>query len=67
VAGIALYLLPTMIADVRGHPHPIAIFVLNVLLGWTVLGWLAALVWSFVGSSGTSADPKRTAAGSVAT
>jgi hypothetical protein len=24
-----------------------AIFLLNLLLGWTALGWIAALVWSF--------------------
>jgi hypothetical protein len=24
----------------------VAIFALNLLLGWTLLGWFAALVWS---------------------
>lgn len=42
----ALYFLPTIIAGVRGHKNTLAIFVLNLLLGWSLLGWIAALVWS---------------------
>ncbi|SER29022.1 Superinfection immunity protein [Faunimonas pinastri] len=44
---IALYLLPAIIAFSRGHHNRVAILVLNLLLGWSVLGWIAALVWSF--------------------
>ncbi len=42
-----LYWLPTVIALYRKHHNKWAILVLNLLLGWTVLGWIAALVWSF--------------------
>jgi hypothetical protein len=45
--GLLLYFLPTFIAAMRGHQNGIAIFILNLLLGWTFLGWVAALVWSF--------------------
>jgi nicotinamide riboside transporter PnuC len=44
--GAALYLLPSIVAAVRHHHNTVAIIVLNVFLGWTFLGWLAALVWS---------------------
>jgi hypothetical protein len=30
----------------REHHQKIAILVLNVLLGWTAVGWAAALVWA---------------------
>jgi hypothetical protein len=40
-------MLPTIIACYRGHPNAVAVAILNGLLGWTGLGWLAALVWSF--------------------
>jgi Superinfection immunity protein len=30
----------------RHHRNAAAIFLINLLLGWTVLGWIAALVWS---------------------
>jgi len=41
-----LYLLPTLFAAARGNSNTLAIFALNLLLGWTVLGWVLALVWS---------------------
>jgi Superinfection immunity protein len=42
----ALYFVPTLIAIVRRHSQAMAIGALNALLGWTVLGWIAAFVWS---------------------
>lgn len=29
----------------KGHPHADAIIILNILLGWTFVGWVVALVW----------------------
>jgi len=40
------YLLPSVIAYTRHHHNADAIFALNLLLGWTFLGWVVALVWS---------------------
>lgn len=42
----AFYFLPTLIAFLRRHKNKLAIFLLNLLLGWTVLGWVVSLVWS---------------------
>ena len=42
----ALYFLPTLIEFLRQHKNKLAIFLLNLLLGWTVLGWVVSLVWS---------------------
>jgi hypothetical protein len=41
-----LYLLPTSIAIARTRSNTGAIFVLNLFLGWTLVGWVIALVWS---------------------
>lgn len=41
-----LYFLPTMNAKSRKHPSRGGIFALNLFLGWTFIGWVAALVWS---------------------
>ena len=41
------YFLPTIVAGARAHVNTLAIFVLNLLLGWTLLFWLAALIWAF--------------------
>jgi hypothetical protein len=43
---LAAYFLPTAIAIIRNHHNEGAIITLNVLAGWTFIGWLAALVWS---------------------
>lgn len=41
-----LYFMPTMNAKSRKHPNRSSIFLLNLLLGWTLVGWVIALVWS---------------------
>jgi hypothetical protein len=41
-----LYILPAFIAAKRHHPQIAAIAALNILLGWSMLGWIAAFVWS---------------------
>ena len=42
VAGAALYLTPLIVASVRDRlVAPVA--VINIFLGWTLLGWVAAL------------------------
>lgn len=43
---LALYLMPTSIACARSHQNTGAIFVLNLLLGWTFIGWVLSLVWA---------------------
>lgn len=48
---LALYLLPTIIAMSRRHLNAGAILALNLLLGWTLLGWVLALVWSLTNST----------------
>ena len=40
------YFAPTIIGAVRKTRNTFAIFALNLLLGWTVIGWIVALVWA---------------------
>jgi len=44
--AVALYFLPAIVASRRDHPNAASIMLLNLLLGWTLLGWIGALVWS---------------------
>lgn len=44
--GVIIYFLPSFNASSRKHPDGSSIFLLNLLLGWTLIGWVAALVWS---------------------
>jgi hypothetical protein len=41
------YMLPWAVAATRGKINSGAIFWLNLLLGWTIVGWIIALVMSF--------------------
>jgi ABC-type transport system involved in cytochrome c biogenesis permease component len=43
---VLIYMLPWLIAMLRDHHNRSAICVLNLLLGWTALGWIIALVWA---------------------
>lgn len=43
---IVVYFIPGIVAEVRHHHNKMAIAVLNLFLGWTVLGWVLALVWA---------------------
>jgi Superinfection immunity protein len=47
VTTIGLYFMPAYIAVMGGHKQRMAIFVVNLFLGWTLLGWVGALVWAF--------------------
>tara|TARA_R110001583_G_scaffold4918_3_gene27504 strand:+ start:198 stop:431 length:234 start_codon:yes stop_codon:yes gene_type:complete len=46
VVLVALYFLPLIIAALRDMPNAVAISVLNLFAGWTVIGWIVALVWA---------------------
>ena len=46
--GLVIYFAPSGIALRRWHQHGLLVFILNLLLGWTIVGWLAALLWSLV-------------------
>lgn len=45
--GPALYLLPSYDAWKRKHSNLTAIALLNVFLGWSVIGWVVAVVWAY--------------------
>ncbi|HET9770672.1 MAG TPA: superinfection immunity protein [Acidimicrobiia bacterium] len=43
VGALAAYVLPTAVASSRSHHHVGAIAAVNLLLGWTLIGWVVAL------------------------
>lgn len=40
------YFVPSIVAFSRNKINRIAILMLNLFLGWTVIGWVIALVWA---------------------
>lgn len=54
-----LYFLPTVIAVVFRHESDaVGIFLVNFLLGWTIVGWWVALIW-VLASKGSSREVYR--------
>jgi hypothetical protein len=41
-----IYFIPFIVALARKHNDSTAIFVLNLFLGWTFIGWVIALIWA---------------------
>ena len=41
-----LYFIPSFVATSRSHPNQVAIVVLNIVAGWSLLGWIVAVVWA---------------------
>ena len=46
VAVLFVYMLPAFVAGLRNHRNTAPITVITVFLGWTLIGWVAALAWS---------------------
>lgn len=44
IFGIAFYFLPAIIAAARHTHNAMGILLLNVFLGWTMIGWVIALL-----------------------
>lgn len=60
--GLFIYLLPAFIAYERAHANRHAILLINLLFGWSVIGWIGSLVWS-VTSSRTHATSSASSSG----
>ena len=54
--AIALYVLPTLLALYRDCKASGWIAVINVLLGWTLIGWVVALGWAASGARSEFAE-----------
>lgn len=54
LALVAVYLLPAMVAVGRNIKSDGGVFVVNLLLGWTFVGWVVALAWAVSGERRTN-------------
>ena len=39
-----LYFMPTIVG--HNHRNVLSIFLVNFFLGWTVIGWIVAMIWA---------------------
>jgi hypothetical protein len=47
IISAALYVLPSLLAWKGENPRRMKIMLVNLLLGWTVIGWVAAMIMTF--------------------
>lgn len=55
ILALLCYFLPAIIAISRGHKDAVGIAALNILLGWTVFGWIIGFIWSLSDAKGRHA------------
>ena len=44
--GALLYFAPMVVAIRRKHPSMVGIAIVNMLFGWSLVGWVIALIWA---------------------
>jgi hypothetical protein len=50
VVLLAIYFAPTIVA--WGKPQVLSVFALNLLLGWSIVGWGIAMIWALYREDG---------------
>ncbi len=50
IIGLGIYFIPTFVAYDRKMKNKESVLWLNLLLGWTFIGWVVALIWSLIKS-----------------
>jgi hypothetical protein len=44
--AVVFYVIPGLVATARHKRDAGAIWLLNILAGWTFIGWVGALIWA---------------------
>ncbi|WP_394763553.1 superinfection immunity protein [Phenylobacterium sp.] len=57
IIAFVIYWLPTINAFTRHHRQRAAIAGLNFFGGWTVIGWIVAMVWSMTAQDTPGTSP----------
>jgi len=56
IVAMAVYALPVLLAWSMGSPHRTAITLMDLLLDWSIIGWIAALIWAVMSGNDGSFD-----------
>ena len=49
IIAVVVNFIPSFIAFSRDHPSRVLILVINLLMGWTIIGWGLLLYWATKG------------------
>lgn len=56
--GLMVYFAPWLVAVARRARRTPGIFVINLFLGWTLLGWVGALAWAVAADADPGPDQR---------
>ena len=56
---LLLYFVPIAVAQYRKASNTTTVVLINIFLGWTIIGWIIALILAFAGDSGDQARRHR--------
>jgi hypothetical protein len=56
IIAVVIYFLPFFVGSSKKNAG--AIFMLNLFLGWTLIGWVVALVWAMTGDDEPQPSPQ---------
>ncbi|CAH1487042.1 immunity to superinfection [Escherichia phage UGJNEcP2] len=59
IGSIIIYMLPWVIALIRGTKSTAAIFFVSLLFNWTMVGWIGTLIWSIVAEKKSAQQPQQ--------
>ncbi len=45
--AVVFYFVPTIVAAYKKHPQVLWIFLINLIFGWSIAGWIIPLLWAF--------------------
>jgi hypothetical protein len=54
---LQIYLFPSVIALLRNCDKTVNIALINLIFGWTVIGWFIAFFWAMNGKRSSSTPP----------
>ena len=49
--ALVVHFIPSFVAFSRRHASRLIILLLNILMGWTIIGWVLLLVWASKGKT----------------
>jgi len=54
ILTLVAYFIPTVVATARDTDNAAAVMVINLLLGWMIIGWIVALAMAGTGNPGAT-------------
>ncbi|MCY3914168.1 MAG: superinfection immunity protein [Chloroflexi bacterium] len=67
ICGSFLYFSPSIVAHLKEHKRTASIFLVNLILGWTVIGWVVVWIWMLRTMPKTTESGRRSLQPSVRT